>query len=94
MPEYIYNSAFLAGYLLVVSCYAPQWWRILRTGQTAGISPWLLGMLTTGLALIQIAALGGTWGPLLAWGNGAALVNALITDAAYLWAKKRRPAGD
>jgi hypothetical protein len=77
------NAAFVLGYLLVVLCYVPQWWRILRTGQTQGLSPWLLGMVTAGLALIQVAALGGSWGALLAWGNGAALVNALITDAAY-----------
>ena len=90
MPDQFYNAAFVLGYLLVVACYVPQWMRILRTRETAGISPWLLGMVTTGLALIQVAALGGAWGALMAWGNGAALVNVLITDAAYVWAGKRR----
>jgi len=83
------NAAFVLGYLLVVSCYVPQWVRLLRTGQTEGISPWLLGMVTAGLVLIQAAAVSGSWGALLTWGNGAALVNALITDAAYLRAAQR-----
>lgn len=90
MPDHLANTAFVLGYLLVVACYVPQWLRILRTRETAGISPGLLGMVTAGLILIQVAALGGAWGALMAWGNGAALVNALITDAAYLWAKKGR----
>ena len=89
MPIDLANTAFVLGYGLVVTCYVPQWLRILRTGQTEGISPWLLGMVTVGLVLIQAAALGGNWGALLAWGNGAALVNALITDAAYMRAAKR-----
>lgn len=83
------NAAFILGYLLVVACYIPQWVRILRTRQTEGIAPGLLAMVTAGLALIQVAALDGPWGMLMAWGNGAALINALITDAAYLWARRK-----
>ncbi|MFH2126305.1 MAG: hypothetical protein ABIK12_07290 [Pseudomonadota bacterium] len=90
MLTHLTNAAFVLGYLLVVACYIPQWVRILRTRQTAGIAPGLLAMVTAGLVLIQLAALGGAWGALMAWGNGAALVNALITDAAYLWARRGR----
>ena len=88
-PADLANAAFVLGYSLVVTCYVPQWLRILRTGQTEGLSPWLLGMVTAGLALIQAAALNGAWGALLAWGNGAALLNALITDVAYVRATQR-----
>ncbi len=90
LPDHLANASFVSGYLLVVACYVPQWLRILRTRETAGISPRLLGMVTAGLILIQVAALGGAWGALMAWGNGAALVNALITDASYVWARKGR----
>ncbi|MBU4278202.1 MAG: PQ-loop repeat-containing protein [Proteobacteria bacterium] len=90
LPDHLANVAFVLGYILVVACYIPQWVRILRTRETAGISPGLLGMVTAGLILIQLAALGGAWGQLMAWGNGAALLNALITDAAYVSARKGR----
>ncbi|MCF8064354.1 MAG: hypothetical protein K9K65_06095 [Desulfarculaceae bacterium] len=90
LSDHLANAVFVLGYLLVVACYVPQWLRILRTRETAGISPGLLGMVTVGLILIQLAALRGAWGRLMAWGNGAALLNALITDAAYVWARKGR----
>jgi hypothetical protein len=80
------------GYLALVGCYIPQWARILRTRRAEGISPVFLALVALGLGLIQAGAMLGDGPPALVWGNGAALVNALILGGAYAWARaERRP---
>ncbi len=83
------GALYVAGYILLFACYAPQWFAIFMAPAAAAqaVSPWFLGAITAGLALLQGALLRDRHAnPALRWGNALALVNAVITDAAYLWA--------
>lgn len=90
MPEAAYNLCLIVGYLLLISSYAPQWMRILRTQRVDGLARSFLVMVVAGLAFIQVAALSGGLGPLFPWANAVALANAAATLAAYAWAVKKR----
>lgn len=79
---------FALGYLCLVACYTPQWILIWRTGSAAGLDPSFLALATSGLVMLQAGLFmrrGRDTRPLLV-GNTAALINALVLDAAWLWA--------
>ena len=83
MSEHIIGWLYIVGYVAVTSCYAPQWIKALRTWDISGLSPLFIGLAVFGLACIQIAV---TWQGIteIMWGNGAALINALILAGAYV----------
>lgn len=82
---------YAVGYVLLAACYAPQWLAILASPEAAveGVSPLFLGTVTAGLLCLQVALRQDRAHPALRWGNLAALLNALITDGAWLWALLR-----
>lgn len=80
------------GYALLAACYVPQWLAILDAPGAAveAVSAVFLGAVSSALVLLQWALMRDRYAHrALRWGNLVALANALITDAAWLWAALR-----
>ncbi len=84
-----YDTMFWVGYLLVLSCQAPQAWRMLRSRSITGVSGGMYLALVPGLALLQVAAVGLDQHPAVVWGNAGALILASISAAVYIRRRSR-----
>ena len=69
MPELLPELSFATGYGLLLLGPAAEACRLLRTGQTRGLSPVWLAALLAGLACLQYSMTARDQHPAVLWGN-------------------------